>query len=484
MHVYGWPITVKLASYGWQNRRAAGHGEANRVDSCNVDTGRRVGNGSLKVDEHRTKHLGARSYAAVLTENQKEVQSKETRAASIRMKWDGNQGSAGWLAKSALGVLKQFKDLSAVNQRLLSRGFIFSSHFLGDKRIVWQFNSEIDCIGFIKNQFFWEDCFLSMDICPLDVVARSRLRWVELFGVPLRCWDASFFMSIGRMLGVPLLIEEETLNIARLDRGRILISIPFDSKRCEKIWVSEHDRSFEVSIEQDALPMDQEWKKYRHDRGGDFHNTRFTRKEEFKRHVNPFPSQHTNRKDDVDFLAKKWAEKGKAIFQKNHRVRQVVPQRCNTGVILEKRRVYMASEDETSYSSSEASGRIRYQVGECSKVGQDWACSGPTAHHEEIRPNDQLSIGQKSDEEDRPNSEINGPSCYGTRVPESNLDPILVGPRQQDPHLLVSNSAHDQFVGRELNDFDMEFQRDHNTVGRVFREEAIQLQVDLGTIHE
>ncbi|KAI9181649.1 hypothetical protein LWI28_017154 [Acer negundo] len=96
-------------------------------------------------------------------------------------------------------------------------------------------------------------------MCPLDAVAKSRLVWLDVYGVPLRCWHASFFLRVGRMMGVPMFIEKETMKKARLDRGRLLISIPFDSKCLENIKVKEHSRSFEMSIVEVATPVDQEW---------------------------------------------------------------------------------------------------------------------------------------------------------------------------------------------------------------------------------
>ncbi|KAK1554729.1 hypothetical protein Q3G72_016476 [Acer saccharum] len=212
-------------------------------------------------NEQRTGFQGNRSYAEILTRNQKEVWGRGIPDVDelVCMKWDGPQPSTGWLSKCAMGTLKTFSNISSVNQRLILRGFTFSSQFLGDKTIIWQFDSETDCIGFIKNRFFWDDCFTSMEKCPQDVVAKSRLAWIDVYGVPLNCWHDAFFMRVGRSMGIPLMLEEDTMKKSRLDRGRVLISIPLDGKCMEKIKVQFRSRLFELSIVEEKAQVDRGW---------------------------------------------------------------------------------------------------------------------------------------------------------------------------------------------------------------------------------
>ncbi|KAI9159972.1 hypothetical protein LWI28_003879 [Acer negundo] len=254
-------MRVKLAEYGWHNRRAVGHGGYVRRESSNEGISRETGREGLRRTEQRTEQRTRvqenRSYVEALSGNLEtgSFDDKEPRC----MKWEGSHLTAGWFSKTALGVLKQFLDISTVNQRLLFRGFSFSSQFLGDKNIIWQFDEESDCIGFIKNRFFWDDCFVSIELCTQEAVARSRLMWIEVHVVPLRCWHDSFFMSVGRRMGIPLLIEEDTRKKSKLDRGRLLISIPIDSKCPKKIKVQDRSRLFEISIVVDETPVDQIW---------------------------------------------------------------------------------------------------------------------------------------------------------------------------------------------------------------------------------
>ena len=93
----------------------------------------------------------------------------------LSMSWDTNIYDDNWLNKCAVGVLKKFANVSSVNHRLSLRGFSFSSVYLGDKSIVWCFDSKDDREAFVSNNFFWEDCFSSM------------LRWCNSL-VPKQSW--------------------------------------------------------------------------------------------------------------------------------------------------------------------------------------------------------------------------------------------------------------------------------------------------------
>ena len=115
----------------------------------------------------------------------------------LTMSWIKNQRDSVWLHKCAVGVLKAFSNVSSVNSKLRTRGFSFSSAFLGEKTVLWFFETEIDKEGFIKNRFFWEDCFVSMQDWTDSFLPKSRLAWVICKGVPLSYWCPALFMKLG-----------------------------------------------------------------------------------------------------------------------------------------------------------------------------------------------------------------------------------------------------------------------------------------------
>ena len=87
------------------------------------------------------------------------------------MSWRRTDSGKMWMRKCAIGVLKNFSSIDMVNSKLIFRGIPFSSSYLGDKYILWFFESEVDCVGFVNNKFFWEDSFSSMSLCSESIRA-------------------------------------------------------------------------------------------------------------------------------------------------------------------------------------------------------------------------------------------------------------------------------------------------------------------------
>ncbi|KAK2654846.1 hypothetical protein Ddye_014702 [Dipteronia dyeriana] len=90
-------------------------------------------------------------------------------------------------------------------------------------------------------------------------VPKCILVWVNCFGFPLRCWSEIFFNKVGRLLGEPVLLVEETKTGRRIDRGRFLVLIQHGHVCPRKIRVEEGMGSFEVMIEEEGTPLDYGW---------------------------------------------------------------------------------------------------------------------------------------------------------------------------------------------------------------------------------
>ncbi|KAK3183275.1 hypothetical protein Dsin_030561 [Dipteronia sinensis] len=111
LHVYGWPIRAKLASYGWNKRRLRGE----RQVEMNVENGffkNRVNNGSLRQNGHQ--HYGRqRSFSEVVKGNlhRVEVYVEKIDKKTAGMKWDSYQNSKEWLSKCAIDI--EIRDLKS-----------------------------------------------------------------------------------------------------------------------------------------------------------------------------------------------------------------------------------------------------------------------------------------------------------------------------------------------------------------------------------
>ena len=61
---------------------------------------------------------------------------------------------------------------------------------------------------------------------------------------------------MGNHLGDLLLIDYDTVQRNRLDRGRLLVAMQGEKSWPHKVKVVEGSKSFSVSIEKDELPVD------------------------------------------------------------------------------------------------------------------------------------------------------------------------------------------------------------------------------------
>ncbi|KAK3199334.1 hypothetical protein Dsin_022749 [Dipteronia sinensis] len=173
--------------------------------------------------------------------------------------WKGKYEDSEWLSKCAVGVLNQFSSISSVNERLDVRDFRFSSIYLGGRRILWCFETKSECEGFIRNSFFWKDCFLSMERWSDSFINNVRVAWVNCWGVPLSSWCSAFFTRMGRSFGDPIHIEDDTILRRRMDRGRILMLLPIDQVGPSKIQVVINRVIYEVKLEEDPIPISVSW---------------------------------------------------------------------------------------------------------------------------------------------------------------------------------------------------------------------------------
>ncbi|KAK1548776.1 hypothetical protein Q3G72_002780 [Acer saccharum] len=273
MHIYSWPISAKVAEYGWNKRRIS----ADRHKRLAREPGTEAPSFAAaakhpqpefrKVQESRRdfqegfREQNNRSFAEAVRKNM--TGNTETRVLhsdlAHNMSWFGSVKNEEWLMRSAVGELKVLNNIELVNKKLESRGFIFSSVYLGGKSIMWTFESVCERDGFIRNGIFWRECFSSMSCWKYSSRDFSRLKWVDVYGVPIDCWYYDFFRNLGGQVGETVWVDEETSRRARLDKGRILILASVDRKILTEIKVKGNQRVFSVRLEEDSAQVSMDW---------------------------------------------------------------------------------------------------------------------------------------------------------------------------------------------------------------------------------
>ncbi|KAI9197006.1 hypothetical protein LWI28_028949 [Acer negundo] len=96
------------------------------------------------------------SYANIVKPDKDKVGERRTKQMEIpiSMSWIGSEEDIFWLSRSVVRWPKQFSSIESVNRKLDSRGFNYSSSYLGGKGVVWTFESECGRDGFFNNEFF------------------------------------------------------------------------------------------------------------------------------------------------------------------------------------------------------------------------------------------------------------------------------------------------------------------------------------------
>ncbi|KAK0581163.1 hypothetical protein LWI29_010799 [Acer saccharum] len=162
-----------------------------------------------------------------------------------------------WLEKSAMGVLKSFSNIAIVKKRLINIGFSCITKYLWGGAILWSFDSIQDCEGFISNSFFFlRDLFSSMEKWSAVRYFDKRPIWFNFTGVALDFRNEAFLKKLGSMIGVFMLVDEDTLFRKRLDMARILLMVSPNKVHPKKIKVVYSRRNFYVIVETEPSQRD------------------------------------------------------------------------------------------------------------------------------------------------------------------------------------------------------------------------------------
>ncbi|KAK2661896.1 hypothetical protein Ddye_000470 [Dipteronia dyeriana] len=130
MHIHGRPISSKVASYGWNNRRF----RVERRTGWNYDSG--VSRAGQSFNQNNS--LSFSTFADVvkgenLRNHEKRMEKEEK---CMTMRWKRQRVEDKWLSKCVVGVLRHFGNISSVSKRLKDKGFRFSSSYAGDKHFM------------------------------------------------------------------------------------------------------------------------------------------------------------------------------------------------------------------------------------------------------------------------------------------------------------------------------------------------------------
>ncbi|KAK1559892.1 hypothetical protein Q3G72_019603 [Acer saccharum] len=218
----------------------------------------RGGSGDRFFDQSFRNH---RSFSEVLKASSESSKGRfNTRVVKEQsVAWKKNHNAELGLSRCAIGVFKDFISISPVSSRLAKRDIPFSASYVGDKYVLWRFESEVDMVGFIKNRFFWDDCFTSMSRWFESWTPKRKLAWINTYGVPLSCCEEAFFRMLGDQFGVFLCLDDDKKAGERLDGGRFLALVSYEMNNWSNVSLSLKGKTFQVQLEIDPKPVSHSW---------------------------------------------------------------------------------------------------------------------------------------------------------------------------------------------------------------------------------
>ncbi|KAK1565073.1 hypothetical protein Q3G72_018124 [Acer saccharum] len=182
--IRGWSIVSKMANFGWKSRRSVVLRQSgSRMVDGEVGKVNRMFTGSKKG------HQRMRSFAEVVYGNRFKGNDECAKVSEegISMTWDSVDKEDLWLSRCTIGVLKKFTEVAYMISRVRLKGFSFQTNYLGDKLIIWRFDSVEEKIRFMSESSLWEDYFVSMNEWSDEHIPKFKLLWIKCWGVSLSC---------------------------------------------------------------------------------------------------------------------------------------------------------------------------------------------------------------------------------------------------------------------------------------------------------
>ncbi|XVF88724.1 hypothetical protein PTKIN_Ptkin19aG0073700 [Pterospermum kingtungense] len=217
-------ISIKIAAFGWKERRiegvvllGSGKVATEIVGSCEKINGDCIEEVSFNVN----------------------ISDKEME----------------WLQSCVFGRLKCSEGVGEVRKMLLDNGYSCQVCPLGGFSLCIIFNSLEDRLSFLDKSGVIASPLLD-DIGLWNDSWRQRKSnvWVILKGVPLQLWNANFFESLANRWGSFICLDENTLHRRKLDEARILVNVESKLKIPSRVSVQIRGRTHKIiiSIDEDA----------------------------------------------------------------------------------------------------------------------------------------------------------------------------------------------------------------------------------------
>ncbi|CAL0322838.1 unnamed protein product [Lupinus luteus] len=125
-----------------------------------------------------------------------------------------------------VGEVLNWEDTLSIKGEFLKRGIHSTVPIpLGRLHFLLKGDTEVNCSDLINMELDWcSALFRSISNWHPRLKTMEKIIWVRCWGVPVMAWTEEFFKFLAESVGVFVKVDDITLNMARVDFGRVLLS--------------------------------------------------------------------------------------------------------------------------------------------------------------------------------------------------------------------------------------------------------------------
>ncbi|KAK0588721.1 hypothetical protein LWI29_004640 [Acer saccharum] len=178
---------------------------------------------------------------------------------NLTISWAERKEEREWLSRSAIGSLSAFSNFDNVSYRLKSRGFCFTTSYLGDNLFCGVLSRKLIGMDFIQ-PFHLGGLFSSMNKWNVSLIPKHILIWITVKEIPLFYWNSNFFFSENQRHGRQISLSRgRNVSKKRLNRGRVLVLKDLWQEVPQLIKVKTEHGLFPVKLSEEHNPVDISW---------------------------------------------------------------------------------------------------------------------------------------------------------------------------------------------------------------------------------
>lgn len=168
---------------------------------------------------------------------------------------EANESGVDWLQRSVVGRLIHYHHVNTLQDLFITNG-IWDAQIrsLGGLNILISFDTDDSLTEFMQdNNQRLPQWFSSIERWHNQRIKPSRSTWISCYGVPLIAWNSETFLSIGKLWGEVVKLDELTAQSIAFDKGRMFIATDFLECINEVVQIKIKGDIYPVKVIEDPM---------------------------------------------------------------------------------------------------------------------------------------------------------------------------------------------------------------------------------------